>query len=726
MNIIRTLSQSMINKIAAGEVIERPASVLKELVENSIDAGSTRIDIAIDKGGTDLLRVVDNGCGIDADQLVLALSPHATSKITDSDDLFRIGTFGFRGEALASIAEISQMSIKSRVSQSNEGAEIHSNGGERTTSVPCGIPVGSQIEVRNLFFNTPVRRKYMKSITTELGHITETFIRLVLPHPAIHFTLKHNGRVLHDLPPEEAPLNRIRQLFGEDITRDLIYVENRDGAAVRVRGLVSHPNQSRSNNRMQYFFLNKRYIRDRALQHALGEAYRGILLTGRFPIAFLQIEMSPDMFDVNVHPTKMEVRFLDSNRIYSDFLGTIREKFLNSDLRNKFHAGSLEKTTAQTGTTSASGEHLHIHSAAAHDPNDPRTALAHSATKETRKHIQDWIEQISRNKTSEEPEKTNHSSATSPNSDKSDSDVFGSDVLGSNKSDSEVFGSDKSDSDVFGSTSRFSNTIGGKELSFHALPDRPALPEPVLPEPALPKPVLPESVLPEQTEKNLSSSFIKDDSNNVADKSVLSDFQKLFSDRVAYSPHGKLVVQMHNRYLIMETLQGIALIDQHALHERVLYERLKEKMNEGQLESQRLLIPIPVDLSPNELACAMEHVEFFQALGLYIEPFGGETMLISAFPSILSKTPPMEILMSLLEPLLEAGKKLDRTEMLDGLLHSMACKAAIKAGDQLRSDAISQLIMLAEKEVNAHHCPHGRPSILLFSCEELDKMFKRT
>jgi DNA mismatch repair protein MutL len=697
----------MINKIAAGEVIERPASVLKELVENSIDAGSTRIDVAVDKGGTDLLRVVDNGCGIAAEQLVLALSPHATSKIADSEDLFRIGTFGFRGEALASIAEISQMSIKSRVAESNEGAEIHSNGGEQTTPVPCGIPVGSQIEVRNLFFNTPVRRKYMKSITTELGHITETFIRLVLPHPAIHFTLKHNGRIIHDLPPEETPLNRIRQLFGEEVTRDLIYVENRVGAVVRVFGLVSHPNQSRNNNRMQYFFLNKRYIRDRALQHALGEAYRGILLTGRFPMAFLQIEMSPDMFDVNVHPTKMEVRFLDSNRIYADFLGVIREKFLNSDLRSRYHADSSDRTAAQTGTTSSvSEEHLHIHAITSRDLNDPRTALAHSTTEETRKHIRDWVEQISRNKTSEEPEKTNHSSAIPPNSDKSDSDISVFGVSDSAKLDSDKSGFGKPDSGGFDSRSRLSSTFGGKDLSFHALPDRP--------------------VLPEQTEKTPQPSFVKDDSDNAANKSVLTDLQKLFSDRVAYSPQGKLVVQMHNRYLIMETLQGIALIDQHALHERILYERLKEKMNEGQLESQRLLIPIPVDLSPNELACVTEHVEFFQTLGLYVEPFGGETMLISAFPAILSKTPPMEILMSLLEPLLAAGKKLNRTEMLDELLHSMACKAAIKAGDQLRSDAITQLVLLAEKEANAHHCPHGRPSILVFSCEELDKMFKRT
>ncbi len=215
---IRTLPQSMINKIAAGEVIERPASVVKELVENSVDAGATRIDVAVEQGGVDLIRIVDDGCGIARDQLTLAVSPHATSKIADADDLFQIRTFGFRGEALASIAEISQMSIKSRPDGSNEGAEIHSDGGERTEISACGMPPGSQIEVRNLFFNTPVRRKYMKSTTTEFGHVAEAFVRLVLPQPGIHFTLKHNDRVVHDLPPEKDPRDRIRRVFGEDVT----------------------------------------------------------------------------------------------------------------------------------------------------------------------------------------------------------------------------------------------------------------------------------------------------------------------------------------------------------------------------------------------------------------------------------------------------------------------------------------------------------------------------
>jgi DNA mismatch repair protein MutL len=647
MPTIRTLSQSMINKIAAGEVIERPASVIKELVENSIDAGATRIDVSVENGGADLLQIVDNGCGIAPDQLPLAISPHATSKLADTDDLFHIATFGFRGEALASIAEISQLSIKSRTADHNGGAMIQSNGGDHSDVTSCGLPVGTQIEAKNLIFNTPVRRRYMKSTTTEFGHVTETFIRLVLPQPAIHFTLKHNSRTVHNLPPTDDPLSRIRQLFGEEVARDLLAVESPPSAAVRVTGYVSHPNQSRPTNRMQYFFLNHRYIRDRSLQHALHEAYRGILLGGRFPLAFLQIELSPEMFDVNVHPTKMEVRFLDTNRVYSGFLSAIRERFLTSDLRNKIH--SVQKPESAGGTASPQNQP----STANQHADDPRTAMDDSAVEKTRQTVNDWISQIPKqaeNVTKSDLPKREYDSYRQPRD----------------------------------------------NLSIHRLPDRPA--------PSL---------------SSAPAAFA------APPMSATSPNVPLPEDRVAFSPEGHLVVQMLHRYLVMETAEGIAFVDQHAMHERILYEKLKEKMNGGMLESQRLLVPVPVDLAPNELACVLENLAFFKTLGLSVEPFGGNTVLISAFPAILSKTPPTEILLSQIEPFLESGKKLEQGELLDELLHSMACKAAVKAGEKLSSESMRHLIALAEAEINSHHCPHGRPSTLIFTQAEIDKMFKR-
>ena len=320
---IRQLSPSVINKIAAGEVIERPASVVKELVENSVDAGARRIEVTLSQGGSELIRVSDDGCGIKSEQLLLAVASHATSKIQEADDLFQVGTLGFRGEALASIAEVSRFRIVSRTADALSGACLEVDGGRLSPIEPSGAGVGTTIEVRDLFFNTPVRRKFLKTVNTEMAQATEAFTRIALAYPDRHFVLRHNDRVVHDLSPTAHWPERIGAFFGADLAAALIAVSN-DDQAIRLVGYVADPNFNRGNNRLQYLFLNGRCIRDRALQHALTEAYRGLLLPGRFPIAFLRLEMPLDLVDVNVHPTKMEVRFQDSGRIYSQLLGAIR------------------------------------------------------------------------------------------------------------------------------------------------------------------------------------------------------------------------------------------------------------------------------------------------------------------------------------------------------------------------------------------------------------------
>lgn len=339
--VIRRLSASVINKIAAGEVIERPASVVKELLENAVDAGATRIDLAMEQGGVALVRVTDNGCGMSAEQLPLAIAPHATSKICDADDLFRVATLGFRGEALASIAEVSRMVLRSRSSDSEAGAELEITGGQAREVVPTGAPPGTTIEVHDLFFNTPVRRKFLRSTQTELGHATEAFTRLALANPHIHFTFRHGGKLLHDMPPCEEWLTRVAGFFGAELADQLLWVASQDGP-LRLSGYVARPSQSRGNPRMQYLFLNGRAIRDRSLGHALGEAYRGLLLTGRYPICFLHLEMPPEEVDVNVHPTKLEVRFQDGGRIYSQLLGTLRTKFLTVNLDSKLQPAASD------------------------------------------------------------------------------------------------------------------------------------------------------------------------------------------------------------------------------------------------------------------------------------------------------------------------------------------------------------------------------------------------
>ncbi|MBM4088426.1 MAG: DNA mismatch repair endonuclease MutL, partial [Planctomycetes bacterium] len=328
---IRKLPPGVVNKIAAGEVIERPASVVKELLENSVDAGATRIDVTVEQGGMELIRVADNGCGIRAEQLELAVASHATSKIRDAEDLFQVRSLGFRGEALASIAEVSQLVIRSRPAGAEAGAELEVAGGQTKPVTPCGCPIGTSIDVRNLFFNTPVRRRFLRTVQTEMGHVIESFTRIALAQPGSHMCLRHNDRVLHDLPPADRWLDRIAAFFGAELGDSLIWVEScQEG--VRLSGYVADPSVSRGSNRQQYILLNGRQIRDRTLQHALGEAYRGLLMTGRFPVAFLRLDMPPDPVDVNVHPAKLEVRFTDGRRLYSQLLGTLRTRFLTSDL----------------------------------------------------------------------------------------------------------------------------------------------------------------------------------------------------------------------------------------------------------------------------------------------------------------------------------------------------------------------------------------------------------
>jgi DNA mismatch repair protein MutL len=659
---IRQLPVSMVNKIAAGEVIERPASVVKELVENSLDAGADRIDVAVENGGASLIRIIDNGSGIAADQLELALSPHATSKIIDADDLFRISSFGFRGEALASVAEISQMTLKSKTANSNEGAVITSTGSKRNEIKPLGIPQGTQIEIRDLFFNMPVRRKYMKAAATEFGHISETFVRLALPHPYIRFTLQHNGKTIYDLPAGNSQLARIQQLFGNEVADNLIFVESRAGSIVNVKGYVSHPNISRNNNRLQYFFLNRRYIRDKALQHALMEAYRGLLTVGKFPIAFLDIELKPDMFDVNVHPAKMEVRFLDQSRVYAGFLGTIREKFLSTDLNGRFTKEDLQQGQHQqygnvnNSSVNNNGNETVKYSAVKRT-NDPADAMDSSAAQDSRRSVNDWVQNITQNKA--QNNSTRAGDVSPP----------------------------------------IKSAVKSASLSLHSLPERG------------------QTDSPQTSEKN---------STPFSDRAVYRSDEMPFAAQVAYSPAGKAAVQMHDSYIILETDEGIAVIDQHALHERILYEKLKNGYENKQLSSQRLLVPAPADLSPNEYTVLMDSIDNFNQLGLTAEPFGGNTVLISAVPAILNKVPPQEILMSMLEPLLASGKKLNPAELLEEMLHSIACKAAVKAGDKLSADSMTELIRQAESEANSHHCPHGRPSMLVFTKEELDKKFKRT
>lgn len=623
---IQQLSASVINKIAAGEVIERPASVVKELLENSVDAGATKIELAIEAGGTALIRVTDNGCGIAADQLQLAVAPHATSKIADADDLFRVGTFGFRGEALASITEISAATIRSRTAESDCGHELIINGGHHESEQPVGMPVGTTIEIRQLFYNTPVREKFLKTPQTEKGHIGEAFTRVALAHPEIGMTLLHNDKVMYQLPPTDVWRDRIDAFFGAEISDCLIPVTNHD-EEVRIHGFVVDPSVSRANNRMQYLFLNHRYIRDRSLQHALSEAYRGLLMTGRFPVCFLEMEMPYSLVDVNVHPAKLEVRFQNGGKIYSQLLSTIRNRFLTTDL----------------------------------------TAYA----------------QLSKRPVPE----------------------------------FQPFGSEAT---VVPATAYGGNRSLGQQHQSNF-----QLTAPVVPPNQTRLPFTPPTPTsnPFQTSPREPFAVAPIAADDPFDRETnASNFQR------ADHPHDQsrpVALQVHNTYLIQETEEGMVVIDQHALHERIIYEQLRSKILVGKLESQKLLVPEPVTLPPAESAAVLEEADLLGKIGIAVEPFGGDTVLVTAYPAMLANHNPAEMLRSVIDQLMSDSKNLDQRDLVDELLHMISCKAAVKAGDKLTPAEITSLLEHRELCQDAHHCPHGRPTSLVFSREELDRRFKR-
>ncbi|MFO1063553.1 MAG: DNA mismatch repair endonuclease MutL [Pirellulales bacterium] len=681
MPTIRQLPPSLINKIAAGEVIERPASVVKELLENSIDAGATHIELVIESGGLDMIRISDDGCGIASEELHLAIASHATSKLQTADDLFDIHSLGFRGEALASIAEVSHLMLRSRPEAQEAGAELQVRGGQAEPIVPVGCPAGTVIEVRHLFFNTPVRRKFLRAPQTEASHVVEAFTRIALAYPQVHMVMHSGSRQLFDLPQTFNMIERIRKFFGDEIADSLISVESQH-EGIRLNGFVTDPSVSRSNNRMQYLFLNGRHIRDRSLQHALGEAYRGLLMVGRFPVCFLQLDMPAQLVDVNVHPTKLEVRFQEGGKIYSQLLQTLRHKFLSSDL------------TARVRTPAPAA------------PSTFDSGL--SSSMPVRRDDERWEEHAGR---------MSLSPSTSAAAPAARSLPF------------------HQEPPPFRPFPTVHSLAGQSGISNHSMP--------VVPGPtSMPlKPTTMESEsLPEGAEPWNPSTFgvpPAASADAVVDASYPAEREANWQSasgvnhrvdvaQAAGPSASHLGFQIHNRYLVTQDESGMVLIDQHALHERIIYEQLRLKMADGKLESQRLLVPEPLDLTPAEAAAALDSRELLSKIGIEVEPFGGDTVLMTSYPAMLAKLRPAEMLRQVLEPLMNGGKEPSARDLLDELLNMIACKAAIKAGDKLAPEEITSLLEQRYHYQDTHHCPHGRPTALFFSREQLDKMFKRT
>jgi len=584
MGQIKILGQNMINMIAAGEVIERPASVVKELAENSIDAGATQITIAVEDGGRKLISVADNGCGMDAEDLNFAFESHATSKIKTEKDLHQIATMGFRGEALASIASIALVKASSKTADSLSGNCIDIDCGSKGDVRPCSAENGIKIEVRDIFYKMPARRKFLKTANTELEHITEQFTRIALANSHIDITFISNDRQLYKLKAGQSRLDRIAELFSNDIADNLIETEaDEKKTGLHIYALLGKPAVSRTNNKLQYIFLNGRYIRDKFISHAIKEAYRGCIEESRFPVVFLFIKMPYEDYDVNVHPTKIEVRFFNSNLVHSQVLACIREKLLATD----------------------KGVDVKL---------------------------------------------------PSPTQDKRINEAL---------------------NDFF---KKYKNQHSQRQLGF----------------PHAPSAQKHQAVL---------------DTKNIGYQT---------------SPPKRNFLQLHDCFIVTETGDGFSIIDQHALHERIMYENLSQRINAGPLESQRLLMPESFEVTSAQSQALTDNSSLIDRLGIEIVPFGPKTFAVQAFPLILAKVSILDFIRDLADLLVDRGKDFDKQKLLDEVLNMAACKAAIKAGQKLSDNEIEQLLADADMLERSGRCPHGRPTMIKFSKAQLEKQFKRT
>ena len=574
---IHRLSAFVANQIAAGEVVERPASIVKELVENSLDAGARSVRVAIEQGGVKRIVVQDDGHGMSAEDLPLAVSRFATSKITDAQDLERVATMGFRGEALASIASVARLAITASTG-SDAGATLVVAGGEEVRHGPAPHPPGTTVEVSDLFYNTPVRRKFLKSDRTEAGHVSDVVRRLALAHPGVAFELKHGARVIERLPGTPNAGARVAKVMGDEFLAQAVPVEASGAGDARLHGWVGLPTYSRAQATGQFFFVNGRSVKDRLVGHAVRQAYRDVLFHGRHPVFVLFLELDPASIDVNVHPTKHEIRFRDARRVHDFVFGS-----LNRLLRET--RPGAEPAPVQYGSGSA----------------------RERATMQTSMSL------------------------------------------------AELIAAERRD----GSPRRGVDT---------------------------PAPEVEEGDAP---------------------------------------PLGYALAQLHGAYVLSQNREGLVVVDMHAAHERITYEKLKADYQAGAMVGQRLLVPVSFDVTPREADLAEAHADALETLGLVVERRGRRSLVVRQVPSLLANADAESLARDLLAELAEFGSSDAIRARSEELLASMACHGSVRANRAMTVPEMNALLREMETTPNGGQCNHGRPTFLVQSLAAFDRLFLR-
>lgn len=591
MGIIQVLSETVANKIAAGEVIERPASIIKELIENSLDAGATQIEVEIKNGGKSLIRVADNGSGMTADDAELAFQRHATSKIKTAEDLDHIFSFGFRGEALPSIAAVSRVRLLTRVKNQADGTEIVYEGGRLIEAKPAACREGTVIEVRDLFFNTPARRKFVKTDSTESGHIQDTVCYLALANIHVHFKLITGGKTLLDLLPVEHLIERVSVLWGPDQEKHLIKIQG-EGGDFQVHGIIGKPFLARANRSNQIYFVNRRWIRSIALSYALQDGYHGLLMHGQYPCGVIFIEANPERVDVNVHPTKQEIRISKESEVKS----LIRRIVSEALQKEGDIAPALKMPAGLPGDFSSFNS---------------RTSLS------------DYLPLPAKNSAMQLDE------------------------------------------------GRFA-------------------------EPSMEYGVI--------SEKNLEEAIVVRDHLHLT----------------------KILGQVHNTFILAETQEGFIVVDQHAAHERIMFEVMLAELQTGAVRSQKLLMEETLEIHPKQWELYESAREFLHKIGFETEPFGENAIVLRAFPAALEKEDPAACLKRFLEQLEEGHLKPDLEHYQEEIAALIACKRkSVKAHDPMPDESVRHLLVRLARCENPYNCPHGRPTFFKHTFLDLERQFKR-
>ena len=623
MSVIKILSPQLANQIAAGEVVERPASVLKELVENSLDAGAQSIEIDIEQGGVKLIRIRDDGGGIDHDDLALALSRHATSKIDDLEDLEAVATLGFRGEALASIASVSRLSLTSNNGGSSAWRAISEGRDMQVEVTPASHPQGTSVEVRDLFFNTPARRKFLRTEKTEYNRIDDSIKKLALSRFDVAFNLRHNQRAQLSLRPAKTQLEqekRVADICGTTFMEQALYVDNtRPG--LRLWGWIGLPTFSRSQADLQHFFVNGRCIRDKVVSHAVRQAYQDVLYHGRHPAFVLFLEITPVDVDVNVHPTKHEVRFRESGSIHSFISSTLKKALAEDRPQDHLQSNSTGEFPSDGSAQHTGGGGQFSGMVNQPDPNWQAAPQSQPAMQ-------------------------------------------------------------------FSSRSNFGNSSSGA-MSGSA-----------------------------GSMQNYQSLYSTSGINLPESGSELGDQQDI-------PPLGYAIAQLKGIYILSENREGLIIVDMHAAHERITYERMKSAFDDQGLISQPLLVPESLAVSQREADAAEQHNEVFAKLGFVVERAAAESVIVREIPAILRGSEVEALLRDVLSDLLEHGNSERIRDHINEILSTMACHGSVRANRKLSVTEMNALLRDMEATERSGQCNHGRPTWSQLTLDQLDKLFLR-